>query len=233
MPEIGRSYSLRARDSAHRDRRGFAGGRGIDMSEAAAAAAAATAGAGSTTGTGTQPGSTTGTGAQPGSTGNQPGAVNQPAGGSQTFTQEDVNRMLAKERRDTESRFADAVAKAARLDELEEAQKSELQKANDDRDKWKAQAEALKAEKDRAEAVAKAAAEFGVDPEMLARMTGDVEENAQFLKGRADAAPKYPSITDNGNQGNVPLSKESILQLKGADRVRAMAMHPELFRNSK
>ena len=43
-------------------------------------------------------------------------ATGQDAG--RTFTQEDVNRLLAGERRTQEQRFADAVAKAKHFDEL-------------------------------------------------------------------------------------------------------------------
>lgn len=154
----------------------------MTMSEASAAAAAQPAAARSSTGTG----------AQPGGTGNQPGSENQPAGGSQSFTQEEVNRMIAAERRKAESKYADVKAKADKYDEMEEANKTELQKATDERDKWKSQYEVIKAERDRAEAVSKAAAEYGVDAEMLSRMSGDVGENAKYLKGRADAVPKYP-----------------------------------------
>ncbi len=166
----------------------------------------------------------------------QAGAGSQAAAGSRTFTQEEVNSLLAKERRDTQAKFAgfdDYKAKAERLDEIEEANKSDLEKAQGEAEKWKAKAEKLEADAKRADAIAKAAEEHGVDAAMLARMEGDVEDNAKFLKGRADALPKYPNAPDGGYQGASKPSKDEILKLKGAERVRAMAANPELFRDKK
>ena len=48
-----------------------------------------------------------------------------------TFNQDDVNRLLAGERRTQEQRFADAVSKAAEFDKLAEKDKTDLQKATD------------------------------------------------------------------------------------------------------
>lgn len=50
---------------------------------------------------------------------------------NKTFTQEDLNRLLAAERRTQEQRFADAVAKATEYDKLAEKDKTELQKATE------------------------------------------------------------------------------------------------------
>ena len=60
----------------------------------------------------------------------------------------------------------------------------------------KAELDALKAEKARAEAVRTAAKEHGVDADLLARMEGDVEENAKFLASR----PKYQAVHDAGEK---------------------------------
>ena len=132
------------------------------------------------------------------------GSENPSAEGSRTFTQEEVNSMLAKEHRTTEAKFegyADFKAKAEEYDKQQEASKTELQKANDALSKAKAELSSLRAEKERAEAVAAAAKEHGVDADMLSRMAGDVEANALFLKERADAAPKYPDVPDEGSAG--------------------------------
>lgn len=147
----------------------------------------------------------------------QAGAGSQAAAGSRTFTQDEVNSLLAKERRETEAKFAgfdDFKAKAARLDEIEEASKSDLEKAQASAEKWKARAEKLEADAKRAEEIARAAEEHGVDAAMLARMEGDVGENAAFLKERMAAAQKYPSVVDNGNQGpTAPKSKKEIASM--------------------
>jgi len=132
------------------------------------------------------------------------GGENPSAEGSRTFTQDEVNSLLAKERRSAESRYAgyeDFKAKAEEFEKLQEANKTELEKANERLAKANTELEALKAEKERAEAIAAAAKEHGVDADMLSRMAGDVEENALFLKERAEAAPKYPSVPDEGSAG--------------------------------
>lgn len=68
----------------------------------------------------------------------------------------------------------------------------------------KAELEGLKAEKARAEEVKKAAKEHGVDAELLARMEGNVEENAKYLASR----PKYQPVHDSG-EGRTPPPEKS------------------------
>lgn len=128
----------------------------------------------------------------------------QAAAGSRTFTQEEVNSLLARERRDAEAKYAgydDYKAKAAKLDEIEEASKSDLEKAQAEAAKYKAKAEKYEADAKRADEVAEMSAKYGVDAVLLARMDGDVEGNAKFLKERGDALPKYPETYDGGSQG--------------------------------
>ena len=123
-----------------------------------------------------------------------------PAEKERTFTQAELDTIVAERLKRERSKYADYdefKAKAAKYDEVEEANKSELQKAVEERDKFKAQVEAMEAERARAEAVAKAAAENGVDAQLLARMSGDVEENAAFLKEQMGKA-KYPAVPDHG-----------------------------------
>lgn len=175
---------------------------------------------------------------QAGSTTTAQAGGSRPAGGSQqTFTQDEVNRLLAKERRTEAAKyegFDEYKAAAERLAEIEEASKSDLEKAQAAAQKWEAEAKKLKADADRREAVAKAAAEHGVDAEMLARMAGDPDENARFLAEREAGARKYPSVRDNGYQGGEGgPSKEDILKMSGAERVRAMGANPDLFRDYK
>ena len=56
----------------------------------------------------------------------------------------------------------------------------------------------MKQEQERSALVAKLAAEKGVSAEMLARMAGDVAENAEWLAAHDATKPKYPSVTDRG-----------------------------------
>ena len=104
---------------------------------------------------------------------------------------------LEKQFAEEHANYGEYKAKAARFDEIEEASKSELQKAVEERDRLKAELEKRDAERAHAEKVAKVAAEAGVDEKLLARMSGDVEENAEFLKAQMSAT-KYPSVPDHG-----------------------------------
>lgn len=80
-------------------------------------------------------------------------------------------------------------------------QAEEQLKAQADYADIKAELENLKAEKARAEAVKAAAKEYGVDAEMLARMDGNVEDNAKWLSER----PKYAPVHDGGEANSKPL----------------------------
>lgn len=125
----------------------------------------------------------------------------QGASADKTFTQSEMDAIIGDRLKRERAKYADydeLKAKAAKYDEAEEAGKSELQKAVEERDRLKAQLDALEADRARAEAVAKAAAEHGVDAEMLSRMSGDVEENAAFLAERNQKTPKYGSVPDGG-----------------------------------
>jgi cation transport ATPase len=86
-----------------------------------------------------------------------------------TFTQEQVNRMMqervARVKSEPPADYEELKAKAARLDEIEEANKSELEKANDARAKaeteaadWKAKYEQAQAEHQRMATVTQMAA---------------------------------------------------------------------------
>jgi len=124
------------------------------------------------------------------------------AAGAKTFTQSQVDEIVAKRIARVKSQppadYEELKAKAAKYDEAEEAAKSDLQKATENAENWKSKYEQLKAESDRRDAVAAAAAEYKVDADMLARMAGDVEENAKYLAERAEQAQKYPTIRDDG-----------------------------------
>ena len=122
-----------------------------------------------------------------------------PAEPERTFTQSEMDAIIGERLKRDRAKYADyeeLKAKAAKFDEAEEASKSELQKAVEERDKYKAELEKLAAERERAEKVAKVAAEKGVDAALLSRMEGDVEENAEFLASR----PKYEAVHDDGEK---------------------------------
>ena len=173
--------------------------------------------------------------AAPAAEGANEAAAKGSAAEARTFTQEEVNAIVEKRVARVKSAppadYEELKAKAARLDELEQANKSELEKANEaaakskaKADEWKAKFEALEAENARAALVREKSAEHGVDPEMLARMEGDVEENARFLKARDDARPKFGDMRDGGEQPGAARTLEDIRKIKDpAERVRARA----------
>ena len=76
----------------------------------------------------------------------------------------------------------------------------------------KAELEGLKAEKARAEAVRRAAKEHGVDADLLARMEGDVDENAEYLASR----PKYQPVHDSGESKTPPPETSTAQQFADA-----------------
>jgi transcriptional regulator len=112
-----------------------------------------------------------------------PKAPEKPEGHSDpTFTQQQVNDLIAKEKGKIQAKFdgyEDLKAKAARLDELEQANASEIEKA---------QAKATKAEQAKAEAEAKltryeVAAEKQIPAEAMDLLTGSTREE---LEAKAD-----------------------------------------------
>lgn len=129
-----------------------------------------------------------------------------------TFTQAEMEAIIGERLKRERSKYADYAevkAKAAKFDEAEQANKSELQKAVEERDKLRTELEKLQAEAARAEQVAKVAAEQGVDAALLSRMAGDVEENAAFLKKQLENKPKYEAVHDGGEVGS-PAAKTEI-----------------------
>ena len=125
------------------------------------------------------------------------GATAEP---ERTFTQSELDAIVGDRLKRERAKYADYDEAKAALDELnqlKEASKSELEKAVEERDKLKAELDKLQAEREHAEKVAKVAAEKGVDAALLARMSGDVDENAEFLKSQM-AQKKYPAVPDYG-----------------------------------
>ena len=130
---------------------------------------------------------------------------------AKTFTQEQVNRMiqerLARAKSEPPADYDELKAKAARLDELEDAQKTELERITDTASKaqseaaeWKSKYDELQAQRQHELDVRKAASEYGVDADVLIRMGGDVDENAKFLQVKEAARPKFGDMHDGGEQ---------------------------------
>lgn len=158
----------------------------------------------------------------------------QGAPAEKTFTQSEMDAILGDRLKRERAKYADyndLKAKAAKFDEAEAASKSELEKAVEERDKYKARVEELENEKTRAAEVAEAARKHGVDAELLARMSGDVDENAAFLKAQMDGAQKHGKVPDKGEAHVDTVTRESIEAIKDpVERIRARAQNQNLFK---
>lgn len=159
---------------------------------------------------------------------------NEPAE-PRTFTQEQVEQIVRKRLANVKAAppadYEELKAKAAKYDEAEEAAKSELErtldavaKERERADAAESRVQAMERERERARAVKEAAAEYGVDEETLSRMSGDVAENAAFLKARTPKAPAYPQVNDPGAVSVPDMSLEDIRNIKDpAERIRKRA----------
>lgn len=136
-----------------------------------------------------------------GTTSNTEGNQNPAAEDSgKTFTQEQVNNMLAKERRDTQAKYPDYDKYKQAYDEAQErenAAKSELERAIERANAAEAEANSLKAEKERAGWIATVSKETGVPAAALHGATEEeVRACAESLK-EYFAKPVAP-VVDTG-----------------------------------
>lgn len=143
----------------------------------------------------------------------------QDEAGERLFTQAEVNEIIER--------------RVARVKATPPADYEELKakvESTSDYDDLKAEVEALKAEKAKAAEVAKAAKEHGVDADLLARMAGDVEENAQYLA----SLPRYRPVPDQGGvagAGAGVVTRDSIEATKDpVERIRLRARHQDLYK---
>ena len=118
-----------------------------------------------------------------------------------TFTQEEVNRFLAKDRKQMAEKYADydeLKEKAARLDEIEEAAKPELQKAQEKAEKLQTELSELKKADEIRAMRDKVARETGVPASLLHGTTeDDCKEQANgILSFKSNVG--YPTIKDGG-----------------------------------
>ena len=130
-----------------------------------------------------------------------------------TFTQEEVNGIvndrLARERKKYEGiDLDDLKRKAKKLDEIEEANKSELEKANEKAMILQAELDRITKENEVKAMREKVATETGVPISLLTETTEDAcMEQAQNIKAYAFPSG-YPSVKDGGEPQN--LSKRSV-----------------------
>lgn len=116
---------------------------------------------------------------------------------------ERIKARIARVKATKPADYDELKAKAAKLDELEEASKSELQKATERADALQKELDGMKAARARGQLIASIAKETGADAELLAMMGGDDEDairaNAKLIKDKLAAVPGYkPDPHDNG-----------------------------------
>ena len=118
------------------------------------------------------------------------------------FTQEEVNEWLAKDRRKTAEKYADYESlkeKAAKFDEIEEANKTELEKANEQITSLKAELDGMKRDKEVNDLRTKFATENNVPIELL---TGTTEEECtaqvNAIKNVLQASGIPVTVSDGG-----------------------------------
>ena len=118
-----------------------------------------------------------------------------------TFTQDELNAIVGKRLAEEKSKFADyedLKAKASKFDEMEEANKSELQKATERANALESELKAMKSAEEIRLMREKVANETGIPLNLL---NGSTEEEckAQAEAIKAYATPNgYPKVKDGG-----------------------------------
>lgn len=126
--------------------------------------------------------------------------------GQRTFTQDEVNAIIADRLKRESAKYTDYESlktKAQKFDEMEEASKTELQKANEKADALQKQLDALTKSNSVRDIRDKIATETGVPASLL---SGDTEEDckaqAKAILEFAQKTAPYPSIKDGGEPQN-------------------------------
>jgi hypothetical protein len=155
------------------------------------------------------------------------------SGSGKTFTQEQLNSLLAKERKSTEAKFADYAeikAKAAKLDELEDAQKSDLEKLTEELNAAKAERDQLKHAEEMRTWANEVSAETNVPASVLRGSTKEeMEEHAKAIL--ASGLSNYAKVPDSGESNSASaVTADQIRAIKDPNaRIAARIAHKELF----
>lgn len=127
-----------------------------------------------------------------------------PEPSKRTFTQEEVDAVISERLKRERAKYSDydeLKAKADKLNELEEANKSELQKATERATELENKLAGLEKANEIRSIREKVAKETGVPASAMSLLTGETEEackeQAQVILGIA-APNKYPSVPDGG-----------------------------------
>ena len=140
-----------------------------------------------------------------------------------TFTQEEVNELMGKVRRETREKYADydeLLKKAKAYDEAQEASKTELEKAREESAKAIDELNALKAEKARSELRQKVSKETGVPADLISgddeeAMTANAKAIAEYAKKANTTAPADKGgAARRGGKSTADLFAEAISSIK-------------------
>lgn len=159
--------------------------------------------------------------------------VEQPG---RTFTQEEMDAIIGdrlKRERAKYSDYEDLKAKATAYDAAEEANKSDLQKANEKAEALQAQLDALTKANQERELRDKISAETGVPASLLRGSSEeDLRAQAEGIKGFVSASKaSYPTVRDGGETSAPLVTKEQIISIKSEkDRLKAIRENIELFK---
>ena len=153
-----------------------------------------------------------------------------------TFNQAELNAIVQKRVAEVTSKYEnyeELKEKAAKFDEAEEAQKTELQKATERADSLKEQLDALTKANAERELKDRISTETGVPASLL---RGDSEEDlkaqANAILGFANAnKASYPQVKDGGETTAPSVTKEQILSIKSdKERLKAIKDNIDLFK---
>lgn len=138
-------------------------------------------------------------------------APQDPPAEQRTFTQEEVNRLLGKERAKYKG-FADFKRAAEELEALKQRDMTEAQKATARAEAAEKKVAEYEAAESRRSWVEKAAKETGVPADVLSAIEADSEESlmekAESMKGYF-AKPSAPVVGSDGHAANPPEAGES------------------------
>lgn len=153
-----------------------------------------------------------------------------------TFTQADLDRIVAERLQRERAKYPDYDVlkdKAAKFDAVEEASKTELQKATDRANKLQTELDEIKKANEIRNIRDKVARETGLPVDMMEFITGSDEETcmaqAKKLAERVKASG-FPSVKDSGESRTPGITKADILAIKNEkERLKAIREHIDLF----
>lgn len=141
---------------------------------------------------------------------NQEQATNEQTQGQapeqKLFTQEEVNGFFNKRYSELMSQVSEYKEKAEKFDAMEEANKSELQKATERAEKLQSELDAIKKTQSLKEMREKVAKEAGIPLASMSLITGETEEacKEQAKTIQAMMVPgTYPKVPDGGEIQNI------------------------------